>query len=139
MEVIKKTKSEIERIKAALKGNFLFAHLPAPQAKQIYDVMKKRMVTEGECVIKQVGARLVERRTAPNHRSLPVLLSGHTIRAMHHAPRSIRHAHRTTRRAPRAKCNAPLTTSTAGSLWWVRVIPESTFSSWMTASSASQS
>ena len=30
-------------------------HLPPSQAKQIYDVMKKRIVSAGEVVIKQVG------------------------------------------------------------------------------------
>mmetsp|Transcript_85106 Transcript_85106/g.170016 ORF Transcript_85106/g.170016 Transcript_85106/m.170016 type:complete len:1288 (-) Transcript_85106:205-4068(-) len=53
MEVVPKTKAEIQRITAALKGNFLFAHLPPQQAKMIYDVMKRRSVTQGEVVIKQ--------------------------------------------------------------------------------------
>ena len=34
IEVVKKTAAEIERIKAALKGNFLFAHLPPSQASR---------------------------------------------------------------------------------------------------------
>lgn len=53
MEVVKKTKDEIERIKSALKGNFLFQHLPDTQAKQIYDVMKRTEVEAGQVVIKQ--------------------------------------------------------------------------------------
>lgn len=53
MEVVPKTKAEVERITAALKGNFLFAHLPATQAKQIYDVMKRRPVKAGEKLIAQ--------------------------------------------------------------------------------------
>ena len=53
MEVVKKTSEELNRIKAALKGNFLFAHLPEAQAKMIYDCMKKQEVKAGDAIIKQ--------------------------------------------------------------------------------------
>ncbi len=53
METHKKTKAEIERIKTALKGNFLFQHLPETQTKQIYDCMRKTQFTAGEVIIQQ--------------------------------------------------------------------------------------
>ena len=53
METHAKTKAEIARIKLALKGNFLFQHLPETQSKQIYDCMRRTEVTAGEVVIQQ--------------------------------------------------------------------------------------
>ena len=45
--------AEIKRIRAALKGNFLFQNLPATQTKQIYDVMRRKHVKAKEVVIQQ--------------------------------------------------------------------------------------
>jgi len=53
METHKKSKAEVERIQKALKGNFLFTHLPEALAKQIYDCMRKTTFVEGEVVIQQ--------------------------------------------------------------------------------------
>jgi CRP-like cAMP-binding protein len=53
LEVIHKSEAEIKRIKAALKGNFLFQNLPTTQTKQIYDAMKKRTVKANDVVIQQ--------------------------------------------------------------------------------------
>ena len=51
--MVRKSEEEIKRIKAALKGNFLFQNLPTSQTRQIYDVMKRKQVKAGEVVIKQ--------------------------------------------------------------------------------------
>ena len=53
METHKKTKAEVERIKKALKGNFMFQNLPETQSKQIYDCMKKTTISAGQVVIQQ--------------------------------------------------------------------------------------
>jgi len=53
MEVVPKTAQELERIKAAVKANFLFQHLNEMQAKQVYDVMKRVTVKKGDVVIRQ--------------------------------------------------------------------------------------
>ena len=51
-----KTAEEIERIKAAVRANFLFQHLNETQAQQVYDVMKRVPVKKGEVVIRQGDA-----------------------------------------------------------------------------------
>jgi len=53
MEVVPKTPEERERIKAAVKANFLFQHLNDTQAQQVYDVMKRVTVKKGDTVIRQ--------------------------------------------------------------------------------------
>ena len=53
MEVVPKTPEQLERIKAAVKANFLFQHLNETQAKQVYDVMKRVAVQKGDVVIRQ--------------------------------------------------------------------------------------
>jgi len=56
MEVVVKTDQELQRIKTAVKANFLFQHLNDNQAKQVYDVMKRVPVKSGEVVIRQGDA-----------------------------------------------------------------------------------
>jgi len=53
MKKIPKSDAELERIKGAVKANFLFSHLNEHQTEQVYDVMEKRQVVAGEVVIKQ--------------------------------------------------------------------------------------
>uniref|UniRef100_A0A7S2DG28 protein-serine/threonine phosphatase n=1 Tax=Haptolina brevifila TaxID=156173 RepID=A0A7S2DG28_9EUKA len=53
MEVVPKTAEERERIKAAVKANFLFQHLNEAQSKQVYDVMKRVTVKKGDVIIRQ--------------------------------------------------------------------------------------
>jgi len=53
MEVVPKTNDELNRIKTAVKANFLFQHLNDSQAKQVYDVMKRVAVKKGDVVIRQ--------------------------------------------------------------------------------------
>ena len=53
MEVVPKSAAELERIKTAVKANFLFQHLNEQQAKQVYDVMKRVAVKKGDVVIRQ--------------------------------------------------------------------------------------
>ena len=53
MEVVPKSAEQLERIKTAVKANFLFQHLNDAQAKQVYDVMKRVQVKKGDVVIRQ--------------------------------------------------------------------------------------
>ena len=53
MEVVPKQPAELERIKKAVKANFLFQHLNDTQAKQVYDVMKRVAVKKNDVVIRQ--------------------------------------------------------------------------------------
>ena len=53
---VPKTADEIDRIKAAVRANFLFQHLNETQAQQVYDVMKRVPVKRGEVVIRQGDA-----------------------------------------------------------------------------------
>jgi len=53
MEVVPKSAEQLERIKTAVKANFLFQHLNEKQAKQVYDVMKRVTVKKGDVVIRQ--------------------------------------------------------------------------------------
>jgi CRP-like cAMP-binding protein/serine/threonine protein phosphatase PrpC len=53
MEVVPKTAEQLERIRTAVKANFLFQHLNEAQAKQVYDVMKRVAVKKGDVVIRQ--------------------------------------------------------------------------------------
>jgi serine/threonine protein phosphatase PrpC len=53
MEVVPKKPEELDRIKTAVKANFLFQHLNDDQAKQVYDVMKRVAVKKGDVVIRQ--------------------------------------------------------------------------------------
>jgi len=55
-EKVPKTPEEIARIKAAVRANFLFQHLNETQAQQVYDVMKRVPVKQGEVVIRQGDA-----------------------------------------------------------------------------------
>lgn len=67
MEVVPKTPEELMRIKAAVKANFLFQHLNDAQAKQVYDVMKRVAVKQGDVVIRQgdqARARMLPRISA---------------------------------------------------------------------------
>jgi len=53
MEKVPKKPEELERIKAAVKANFLFQHLNDSQAQLVYDVMKRVEVKKGDVVIRQ--------------------------------------------------------------------------------------
>ena len=55
-EKVPKTADEIDRIKAAVRANFLFQHLNETQAQQVYAVMKRVPVKRGEVVIRQGDA-----------------------------------------------------------------------------------
>eukprot|EP00308_Calcidiscus_leptoporus_P000358 CAMPEP_0119357956 /NCGR_PEP_ID=MMETSP1334-20130426/6257_1 /TAXON_ID=127549 /ORGANISM="Calcidiscus leptoporus, Strain RCC1130" /LENGTH=1049 /DNA_ID=CAMNT_0007372323 /DNA_START=84 /DNA_END=3233 /DNA_ORIENTATION=+ len=50
---VPKSEGEISRIRSAVKANFLFQHLNEQQTQLVFDVMKRRMVKNGEVVIKQ--------------------------------------------------------------------------------------
>jgi hypothetical protein len=50
---VPKTKEEMKRLKLAVKSNFLFIHLDDIQSSNIFSVMKKVVVNQGDTIIKQ--------------------------------------------------------------------------------------
>lgn len=54
--VVPKSQNERDRIRSAVKANFLFQHLNDQQQQLVFDVMKRVLVKAGEVVIKQGDA-----------------------------------------------------------------------------------
>jgi CRP-like cAMP-binding protein len=52
-EVVPKSKQEVERIRTAVRANFLFQHLNERQQSMVFDVMQRVPVSAGETVIQQ--------------------------------------------------------------------------------------
>ena len=53
-------RGQLERIKAAVKANFLFQHLNEQQSKQVYDVMKRVAVKKGDETLITAVCRILE-------------------------------------------------------------------------------